>query len=431
MAFMLSGCSRAARLLTVAALLAVAPAAVAKPTAASRIAEDVRVLASDAFQGRLPGTIGETKTLAYLTSQSRAAGLSPGGERVGGRRTWFHTVPVLNLDLVAPPRIVLNTPTGRLPATQGLQIVLRGSPASAPHEQVDDAPLVFVGYGISAPDLGWDDFKDVDLKGKIAVSLFGEPVGADGRRLFPGSSMGAYGGSRAKTRQALARGAIGTLMVHDPQLLGYLWQTTANAFQQTRQKLVDDNPARRYAPVEGVLRLDTIIELFHAAGLDYADALRAASRRDFLPLPLPGTTLSASFDLKRTQIASRNVIGILRGSSHPDETLFYTAHWDHQGTGPADETGDQIYNGANDNASGVACLIEIARDLADRKRPARSIVFMSPTMEEQGLLGSEFYARHPLYPLETTVAVVNMDMMYMGGPAHDFSNNAHTETELP
>ena len=309
-------------------------------------------------------------------------------------------------------------------------LIVTGTQAAGPRVDIAAAPLVFVGYGIEAPNYSWDDYKGVDLTGKVAVILFGDPVGADGKRRFPGETMSAYGAPRLKNQAAARRGAVATLMVHEPKVLGYSWKTTADALGQVRQSLVPAPGGPPVVQAQGWVREDLAQRLFAASGSDFASWKARAAERDFRPAPLGGLTMTAGLDIAQRRITTRTVIGLLPGRTRPGETLIVGAHWDHQGTGAPDAQGDRVYNGAIDNASGVATVLEIARGVARRGRAERSIAFVAWTMEEPGILGSDYYAAHPLYPLETTVAVVNFDTMIPLGRARDFSQNADPASDL-
>lgn len=409
--------------------LALALPVQAKPDAvATRLSAHVDCLASDDFAGRQPGTVGETKTIAYLVRAFTGAGLAPGGELVDGKRSWFQTVPLINIAVTGTPALAFTGPNGIGKVTQGEQIVVRGSTASPARLVLKDAPLVFVGRGIAAPEHQWDDYKGVDLTGKVAIFLSGDPMLADGSRPF-GKTPSRYGGYSHHIEQALQRGAAAVLMLHETATAGFEWATTANSFRQRRQDIPRPDAAARSLPLEGGISPETAAALFAAAGLDYPRLRAIADSRDFRPVELPGIGFTAAVAIERTDTSSKSVIGIIPGTSHADETLTYISHWDHIGTDAADKP-DRIYNGAIDNATGVATLIEVARTLARRPKPQRSQLFIAVTLEEPGLLGSEYYAAHPLYPLEKTVAVIAFDTMFPMGRARDFSNNAQVESQM-
>lgn len=390
----------------------------------------VAALASDAFEGRLPGSAGEQKTVEYLVREFESYGLKPGGEVVGGRRTWFQSVPIIE---TAPPtigKLSIDGGGGPGPLDPGKGLIVTGSQASGGSVDLARAPLVFVGYGIDAPEFGWNDYKGVDLTGKVAVFLFGDPVGADGKRRFPGQTMSAYGPPRLKNQAALKRGAVATLVVHEPRVLNYRWETTQNALAQVRQSLVPPPSNAASLKAQGWIREDLAQRVLATAGADFHTLKARAAERDFRPLPLGDLTLTAQLSAEQKRITTRNVIALLPGRTRPDETLIIGAHWDHQGVAAPDAKGDRVYNGAIDNASGMATVLELARDLAKRGAPERSVAFIGWTMEEPGIFGSEYYVERPIFPLAKTVAVINFDTMIPLGPARDFSQNADPANDL-
>ncbi|RYG08166.1 MAG: M28 family peptidase, partial [Caulobacteraceae bacterium] len=283
-------------------------------------------------------------------------------------------------------------------------------PNDAGHVMLMDAPLVFVGYGIHAPERDWDDFKGMDLKGKVLVVLVNDADFEDpSLNTFGGRAMTYYGRWTYKYEEAARQGAAGMLIVHEDAPASYGWNTVRNSWTGPQFDIVRADPARERVPMEGWITRDTAVALFQHAGLDFEALKRQARGRDFRPTPLTGASLDAMFDLSTTRIEAHNVVARLEGATHPDETVLFTAHWDHLGVGEPDANGDAIFNGAVDNASGTAGLLEMARVFGAAPRTQRSIVMISFTGEESGLLGSTYYAANPLYPLATTVAGFNMD----------------------
>ncbi|HHW4680736.1 MAG TPA: M28 family metallopeptidase, partial [Xylella taiwanensis] len=281
-------------------------------------------------------------------------------------------------------------------------------------------PLVFVGYGVKAPERHWDDFKGMDLKGKIAVMLINDPDFETGQGDFDGKGMTYYGRWTYKFEEAARQGAVGALIVHETAPASYGWATVASSNTNSMFDVVREHPDTVHPKLEAWIQHDVAVQLFKDAGLDFQALKIKAQSRDFKPVVLKGQTLSADYSVKSEVITSHNVAARLEGSTHPDETLIYSAHWDHLGVGEPDAKGDTIFNGALDNASGTAALLELARGFAQGPRPQRSVLFLAVTAEEKGLLGSEYYASNPLYPLEKTVAVINMDVMNPQVPARDF-----------
>ncbi|WP_434030566.1 M28 family metallopeptidase [[Pseudomonas] boreopolis] len=386
-----------------------------------RISQDVKVLASDEFEGRAPATAGEEKTIAYLVERFREAGLQPGGDlQAGGTRAWTQAVPLQRADIVGTPKLALGVAGKTQALTQGKEIAVRAAMDGSTSVDIANAPLVFVGYGVKAPERNWDDFKGVDLKGKIAVVLINDPDFETGQGDFDGKGMTYYGRWTYKYEEGARQGALGVLIVHETAPASYGWATVASSNTNTMFDVVRDDPAAAHPKVEGWIQRDLAVQLFKDAGLDFDALKKQAATRGFKPVALKGEGLSASYQVKRDVITSHNVVARLEGSKYPDETLVYSAHWDHIGVGKPDARGDTIFNGALDNASGTAALLELARGFANGPRPERSVVFLAVTAEEKGLLGSEFYASKPLYPLARTVAVINMDGMSPFVPSRDF-----------
>ncbi|MBD4894701.1 M28 family peptidase [Xanthomonas citri pv. citri] len=396
----------------------------------ARISRDVKELASDAYEGRGPATAGEEKTIAYLSKQFAEAGLQPGGDLANGKRTWTQAVPLRRADIVGTPTIAVQSAGQPQTLTQGKQIAIRAALDGSSTVEIANAPLVFVGYGVKAPERNWDDFKGVDLKGKIAVVLINDPDFETGKGDFDGAGMTYYGRWTYKYEEGARQGALGVLVVHETAPASYGWDTVASSNTNTMFDVVRDNPRSAHPTLEGWIQRDLATELFKHAGLDFETLKKQAQTRGFKPVELKGQRLSASYQVKSDVITSHNVVARLEGSKHPDETVIYSAHWDHIGVGKPDARGDTIFNGALDNASGTAALLELARGFAKGPTPERSVVFLAVTAEEKGLLGSEFYASKPLYPLDTTVAVINMDGMNPFVPSRDFGIYGTAKLEL-
>ena len=295
---------------------------------------------------------------------------------------------------------------------------------------ISHAPLVFVGYGVKAPERNWDDFKGVDLHGKIAVVLVNDPDFETGKGDFGGKAMTYYGRWTYKYEEAARQGALGLLVIHETAPASYGWATVKNSNTNTMFDIVRDKPGDSHVPLEGWIQRDLAVQLFKHAGLDFDSAKKLAQTRAFKPIALKGENLSANFKVDKSVITSHNIVGRVIGSKHPDQTVIYSAHWDHLGVGLPDATGDRIYNGAVDNATGTAALIEMGRAFAHAPQPERSVVFLNVTAEEKGLLGSEYYASHPLYPLATTAGVINMDALDPHGPTRNFTISGNAKLGL-
>jgi Zn-dependent M28 family amino/carboxypeptidase len=399
-----------------------APKLPASPIDVNRLTEHVKVLSSDAFEGRGPATAGEAKTVDYISKQLAAMGVQPGGEPsgAGGGRRWTQDVALLQSDVSGALSASIAIGGMTLPMKQGDQIAIRSSLLPARHVSVKNAPLVFVGYGVSAPERKWDDFKGLDLRNKIAVVLVNDPdYEADLRGRFDGKAMTYYGRWTYKYEEAARRGALGVLVIHETAPASYGWDTVKNSNTATMFDIVRDKPSEMHPPVEGWIQRPVVVDLFRRAGLDFEAEKKKAQSDAFKPLQIGNATLSLEYDVKQGRVVSKNVVGILPGKTRPNETVIYSAHWDHLGVGQPDARGDKIYNGARDNGIGVASVLELARTFAKAPRADRSVVFLFVTVEERGLLGSEYYARHPLYPLETTVGVYNIDALSVSGAARD------------
>lgn len=418
--------------LSVAAALSTALAAPPKAPAfdPKRLSEEVKVLSSDEFEGRGPATAGETKTIEYLTAQMKAAGLQPGGDIKDGQRTWTQAVPLLRAEITGTPQLAVKAGGKSQSLAQGEQIAVRAALNGDKHVSIKDAPLVFIGYGVKAPERNWDDFKGVDLKGKVAVVLINDPDFETGQGDFGGKAMTYYGRWTYKYEEAARQGAAGLLIVHETDPASYGWATVKNSNTNTMFDVVRDDPKAVHAPMEGWIQRDLAVELFKQAGLDFDALKKQAQTREFKPVDLKAS-FNADYDVDSKVITSQNVAGVVKGSKRPGEYVIYSAHWDHLGVGQPDAEGDTIYNGAVDNATGTAALIEMGRAFATaKKKPERSVVFLAVTAEEKGLLGSEYYASKPLYPLGKTVGVINTDALDPHGPARNFNISGSAKLDL-
>jgi Zn-dependent M28 family amino/carboxypeptidase len=406
------------------------PASQAVQIEPSHLSQDVKVLASDEFEGRGPNTAGETKTVAYLINQFEAAGLKPGGDLVDGKRGWTQDVPLGRFEIKGPVEIGVKGGGKEETLIQGEQIAVRASMTGAKNVEFKDAPLVFVGYGVTAPERKWDDFKGQDLKGKLAVVLINDPDFETGKGEFGGKAMTYYGRWTYKFEELARRGALGTLIVHETAPASYGWATVKNSNTNVMYDVVRKNPLEAHAPVEAWIQRDLAVDLFKRAGLDFDKLKKSAQARNFKPVELTGISMSGRYAVDAQVITSKNVIAVREGSQHPDQYVVYSGHWDHLGVGLPDAKGDRIYNGAVDNATGIAALLELARVYAAAPAPQRSVVFLAVTAEEKGLLGSEYYASNPVYPLAKTVGVINMDALSPFGRAKDFTISGSARLEL-
>ncbi|MBB6241689.1 M28 family metallopeptidase [Rhodanobacter sp. MP1X3] len=408
--------------LTLAVSTALMAAAVPSPTFdPHRLSEEDKVLSSDAFEGRGPATPAETKTIDYVVSQMKAAGLQPGGDLTNGKRAWTQAVPLLRTEIIGTPALSVSIDGKAQSLTQGNEIAVRAPMDGSTSVAIANAPLVFIGYGVKAPERHWDDFKGIDLHGKIAVVLINDPDFETGVGDFGGKAMTYYGRWTYKYEEAARQGALGMLVIHETAPASYGWNTVKNSNTITMFDIVRDKPAAVHPQLEAWIQRDLAVDMFKRAGLDFEALKKQAQTREFKPVTLKGESFSANFKVDSKVITSHNIVGRIDGSKHPDQTVIYSAHWDHLGVGQPDAKGDRIYNGAVDNATGTAALIELGRAFAKAPRPERSVVFLNVTAEEKGLLGSEYYAAKPLYPLATTVGVINMDALDPHGPSRNFT----------
>ena len=392
--------------------------AFAQDTSAARVAGTVQVLSSDFFEGRAPGTMGEERTVGYLIGQLQAIGLEPGGKD----GSWVQSAPLLHTQLGEPVTLGV-TIAGKAQAWQRGEQVYLSTIRPQDRASVASAPLVFVGYGVSAPERDWDDYKGVDLKGKVAVFLVNDPdfaaeAGEAVAGTFGGLTMTYYGRWTYKFEEAARRGAIGALIVHDTDAAGYGWNVVASP--QGENFDIARAPGQLTSlAVQGWITGDTATRLFADAGQDLTALRRNARRADFRPLELKDVSFSANIPVTHEVVQSHNVLAKITGSQRPDEVVFYGAHWDAYGKGPADANGKVYRSGANDDALGVAGLLEIARRFKAQPAPQRSIVFGLWTAEERGLLGSAAYTADPVYPVDKTVANLTLDILQTGGKARD------------
>lgn len=385
------------------------------------IAQDIKVLASDAFQGRKPFTAGEDSTIAYLEKRFKEIGLQP-----GNGQSYTQEVPMVELISKPAGPMVIQGKKGRvtLPYLDEYVIATRRVKEQV---TVDQSELIFAGFGIVAPEYKWNDYEGLDVKGKTVVVMVNDPGFYDST-LFKGKTMTYYGRWTYKFEEAARQGATGIIIIHDVLPASYGWNVVRSGWSKPRLDLqtADDNMSR--AAMEGWISLGAAKQIFALAGVS-EDVMEKAKHPGFKAVPL-GVTTSMVITNKIKKSTSHNVVAVLPGTERKDEYIIYSAHWDHLGIGEAIR-GDSIYNGAGDNASGTAAVLSLATAFKKLPQaPKRSIVFIALTGEEQGLLGSEYYATHPLFPVKATVADINMDVMNTFGRTTDITIIGKGQSEL-
>lgn len=370
---------------------------------ADSLKKDIAILASDSFRGRKPFTAGETLTIDYLQKQYAVIGLEPGNDNI-----FLQEVPMVNILATAAPEMQVRSAKGNFKLKAYDDYVI-WTDKTDPDISLENTALVFAGYGVVAPEYNWNDYEGLDVKGKVVMVMVNDPGFWIGdTSLFKGNTMTYYGRWTYKFEEAARQGAKGCLIVHNTKAASYPFSVQQKSFNNSRLRLDNRGKDIKNCEVIGWVTEYTANQLFKSAGFD-SGLLMKANQRGFKAVPL-NLQLSTSLKVQATYNKSYNVIGKITGSKRPDEYIIYTAHWDHLGIGRPDAKGDSIYNGALDNASGTAGLLELARAFKSLKtKPERTIIFLAVTAEEQGLLGSQYYAQNPVYPVEKTVANINMD----------------------
>lgn len=396
----------------------------ARDAVADVLHEHTAVMASDEFEGRAPATRGGQLTIDYLTEQFSAIGAGP-----GNGDSWLQQVDVAEITATSEPVLQFSGSFEAGPAYKTEMVI-----GSRRHESpivVEDSEVVFVGYGIVAPERGWNDYANADAAGKTVIVLVNDPgYATQDPELFNGNAMTYYGRWVYKFEEAARQGAAGILIVHETGPAGYGWDVVDNSWSGPQITLAAENGNAHLAPVEGWITLETANALFAAAGLDYEEMKAQAAEPGFSAVPLGDIRASMTVETTVRGSSSQNVIAAIPGSTRPDETIVYTAHWDHLGM-VTDMEGDNIWNGAVDNATGTAALLALAgMHLEQPAPPERTIVFLAVTAEESGLLGSQWYVENPVYPIETTVANINMDALNTWGRVRDMVVIGHGSSEL-
>jgi Zn-dependent M28 family amino/carboxypeptidase len=384
---------------------------------AGDFAEQVKILASDEFEGRGPGSNGERRTTEYLVEQLKRIGAKP-----GNGESWFQAVPMVEITSSPETRLDLVFDDGKTETLAYGDDMVVGSRQTRPEAGIKDSEMVFVGYGINAPEQNWNDYAGLDVKGKTVVMLVNDPDFdvADGAETpFKGRTMTYYGRWTYKYEEAARQGAAAALIVHETKAASYGWEVVYNSWSGPQYDLPSSEDPSPKVEIQGWLSGPAAERVFTAAGLNLAEQIAAAKQRGFKPVSLKAKA-SATIKNRIREATSNNVVGVIQGSERPDEYVLYMGHWDHLGRTFSAPGGDAIFNGAVDNATGVAGVLEIGEAFAAQNpKPKRSVILLLVTLEESGLLGSRYYAEHPLFPLEKTAAVINLDAMSVIGPSKD------------
>jgi Zn-dependent M28 family amino/carboxypeptidase len=388
------------------------------------LARHIIVLASDSFLGRKPFTAGETKTVDYLQNQFRSLGLEP-----GNGNSYLQEVPMVEITPKADPQMKVEYSKGSFDLKRATDYVLFTENTDSVIS-LDKSELIFAGYGVVAPEYNWNDYAGVDVKGKVVLVMVNDPgFGTSDTSIFKGRTMTYYGRWTYKYEEAARQGAKACLIIHNTEAASYPFSVVQNSWGSSNLHLDKRGNDQYHCSLEGWVSADATKKLLAAAGKD-SSLLVKANSRGFKAVSL-GEKLSTTVRVKAVYKTSQNVIAKLTGTKRPDEYILYTAHWDHLGVGQPDAKGDSIFNGALDNASGTAALLEMARAFQNlEEKPERSILFLAVTGEEQGLLGSEYYGQHPIYPLKKTVADLNMDVISPNEKTNDIVITGYGQNEL-
>jgi Zn-dependent M28 family amino/carboxypeptidase len=386
------------------------------------IEKHIAELSSDKYQGRMPMSSTEGITVDYIAAQMKEIGLEP-----ANNGSFFQDVPLLAVRSKISPTLDFDTPNGTLKFQKLVDYVTFSRRMDA-DQSLDQSELVFAGFGITAPEYNRDDFQGMDLEGKTILVFVNDPGYGTTDTYFKGNTMTYYGRWTYKFEEAARRGAKACLIIHETGPAGYPWQVVRNNGESTKLYLKPENGYQDRCAFEGWISKTAAEQLFSACGMSFDQAKKMAIQKDFKPVVLPVKVsgwMKSSFENN----TSRNVCGLIRGTKRPDEVVVYTAHWDHLGIGTP-VNGDSIYNGATDNASAVAWMLEIARGFKSAPAPERSVLFLSVTAEESGLLGSGYYAEHPFFPMAKTVACINTDVMLFLGKFKDVMLTGNGQSEL-
>jgi Zn-dependent M28 family amino/carboxypeptidase len=389
-----------------------------------------KAISDDSFQGRGPGTTAGEASAQWIADELKRIGVAP-----GNRGSYFQDVPsvVIALD-PAKSKLTFRTAKGAMTPKFPDEAVYWTPHYAGTEVEIADAPLVFVGYGVVAPEFGWDDYAGIDVKGKTVVILINDPGNEDAHpdpKFFEGRAMTYYGRWDYKFEEAARHGAAAAIIVHETEPAAYGWQVVRNSNSGDISWLLSRDKNASLVPIHGWITLDTAKELFARAGLDYTAMKRAANRRGFKAVAMKGESLDVDACSAFKFLTTRNVVGLVTGAKRPNEYVVYSAHWDHLGIKPDVAGPDKIYNGAVDNGMGVSMVLDIAEKFAhDAAKPDRSVVFLFETLEEQGLLGAAYFAQHPIFPLAQTVGDFNLDADHPAGMTKDMNLPGYGSSEL-
>jgi Zn-dependent M28 family amino/carboxypeptidase len=386
------------------------------------IEKHIAELSSDKYMGRMPLTVAEPLTINYIAAQMKEIGLEP-----ANKGSFFQEVPLLAVSSKISNTLDFDTPKGKLQFHK-LTDYVTFTRRVEDQLSLEQSPLVFAGFGITAPEYQRDDFQGMDLTGKTIVVFVNDPGYGTNDTYFKGNTQTYYGRWTYKFEEAARRGAKGCLIIHETGPAGYPWKVVRNNGETTKLYLQPEDNYKDRCAFEGWISKEAAEQLFAACGTNFDQAKKQALAHDFKPVELPVKVSGQITNSFKTDV-SHNVCGLIRGAKHPDEVVVYTAHWDHLGIGDK-INGDSIYNGATDNASAVSWMLEIARAFKNGPAPDRSILFISVTGEESGLLGSGYYAEHPFFPMAKTVAVINTDVLIFLGKYKDVTITGFGQSEL-
>ncbi|HEY2008608.1 MAG TPA: M28 family peptidase [Rhizomicrobium sp.] len=397
-------------------------------TAADLSARD-KAISDDAFEGRGPGTINGEAASQWIADELKRIGVKP-----ANHGSYFQTVPAVSIALDAPAsHLSFTTPKGSVTPRFADDVVYWTPQFAGPDVAVKNSDMVFVGYGVVAPEYHWNDYAGVDVKGKTVVILINDPGNEDPNpdpNFFKGRAMTYYGRWTYKFEEAARQGAAAAIIVHETKPAAYPWQVVRTSNGAAKLWLEAKDKNRSALPIESWMTLDTAKDLFARAGLDYARLKAAADKRGFKAVPITGESLNVAAHSSISHLKTRNVVGVVQGTTHPDDVVMFSAHWDHLGRKDNLPGKDKIYNGAVDNGMGVSMVLELAEKFAHDPPPQRSLAFAFWTLEEQGLLGSEYFAEHPLWPRNHIVGVINLDASAPQPRSHDIEASGTGQSEM-